>query len=106
MRRIFVTRRREYHCVDELCLAVRDRITGTFVPHEATGRRVRMGVSLDGQGEVTEITPNRPDLGQRLCFSGEQGFVMTSPIVAVLDGSVGFFEEGAADPPLPLAGRS
>jgi hypothetical protein len=92
MRRIFVTRRCEYHCIGGVCVAVRDRPTRAFVAHEAIGRRCALAFRRDSQGNPDVTAVDRQDLGQRLLFSDEEGFVTTSPIIAVLDGCAEFFE--------------
>ncbi len=87
-----MTRRCEYHCVGGICVAVRDRPTHAFVPHEAIGRRCALAFRRDPEGNpvVTGVDPQ--DLGQRILFSDGEGFVTTSAVIAVLDGAAEFFD--------------
>jgi hypothetical protein len=96
MYQIFLTRRSVYYCVDCTCVAVRNRASGALISHEAIGRRAfGMGVDINSSGDLTEFTSFRPQVGQRLSFEDEGSFVLTSPIVAVLDVTSELFDKGA-----------
>ncbi len=81
--KMFVTRNTEYHFRREICIAVRDRRSGSWLPaHLALRRtlagRVRFqpnGVALPNEGE--------PCVGEALYFGGEGRDLVTSLLCAV-----------------------
>jgi hypothetical protein len=87
--RVFVTHNTEYHCKDGVCIAVRDRHSGAFLPeHHAIGKRVTGSFELTPEGGIGAVEPPesmRP--GQKLCFSSGHGDlehdILTSALVAV-----------------------
>jgi hypothetical protein len=69
---VFVTRNSEYHCRDDLCVAVRDLATGEFQPqHSAIGKRMTGGIRFDEDGRVVSFSRRgeEPHLGENLIFS-------------------------------------
>ena len=77
--RVFVTRNTEYHLRRDLCVAVRDRNTGSWLPHHsalfrrATGAMVRVGVN----GYI--VDDGLPQPGDALVFDE----TVTTPVVAI-----------------------
>jgi hypothetical protein len=69
--KVFVTRNSEYHCRTGVCVAVRDRRTGQFLPtHKAVGRRISAGVRFSPNGGIASISnPEAPEVGDQLCFA-------------------------------------
>ena len=88
-RKVFVTLNSEYFCRDGICIAVRDRHTGAFVPqHHAIGKRFTGGFSRNAEGGFASVEPpdsTRP--GLQLCFSSGDGDlehdVLTSQVLAI-----------------------
>jgi hypothetical protein len=80
--RVFVTRNTEYHCHDGVCVAVRDRETGRWIPHHpALNFPVSSGFSVD-QHSMPHL--RQPDLGRPLIFytAGPRSLV-TTPIQSI-----------------------
>jgi hypothetical protein len=86
---VLVTGNSEYHCVDDRCVAVRDRESGRYVSgHHAVGLRLAGGIHYDGQGGIERVSPLDDLLvGERLCFTvrhADRAYeVLTSPLVAL-----------------------
>jgi hypothetical protein len=70
-RRVFVTHNTEYHCVDGVCVAVRNRETGAFVmPHNALGRHIDGALKFNPEGGIASAhSATSPQPGEQLCFS-------------------------------------
>src|SRR6266496_4613409 len=77
--RVFVTRNTEYHCHDGICVAVRDRKTGRWIPdHPALNFPVASGFYVDDDGLPHFRTP---DLGRPLIFYTKiPRKIVTSPV--------------------------
>jgi len=70
--RVFVTRNSEYHCRDDVCVAVRDVASGDFVnDHPAIGRRMAGGIRFHADGRVRSFSRRgeEPHPGETLFFS-------------------------------------
>jgi len=69
--KVYLTRNSEYHCRDNVCVAVRDLRTGGFVPdHPAIGRRMTGGVRFsDGSVQSFSRPGEDPHPGETLFFS-------------------------------------
>jgi hypothetical protein len=83
--RIFRTHNTEYHCRDDLCVAVRDVSTGAFLSdHPALGLRMTGGIRFTRGGAVQSVSRRgeNPHLGETLFFSdGSPDFaVRTTPL--------------------------
>jgi hypothetical protein len=81
--RVYVTRNTEYHFRDGLCVAVRDRHSGSFLPgHLALKRRVQGGLRFFTSGA---IVPNagEPQPGEALYFAAGERELVTSPLERV-----------------------
>ncbi len=81
--RIFVTRNTEYHFRDEVCVAVRDRKTESWLPsHLALFRRLSGGVRFMKNG--TALPSNEaPQVGEALYFAEEGRELITSILCGV-----------------------
>jgi hypothetical protein len=83
--RVFVTRTSEYHCRDNVCVAVRDRRSRHFVEkHPALGKHVSGGLRFNREGGIDSASSDA-DLhpGEQVCFSGDSDkdrSVITSPL--------------------------
>ncbi|MCA9618326.1 MAG: hypothetical protein KC731_04875 [Myxococcales bacterium] len=82
---VYVTRNTEYHCFDDVCVAVRDRRSGSFVDsHSALARRLEGGVRLIAGGAVPTL--RGPEVGSPMYFGErrrDEGEVITSRLEAV-----------------------
>jgi hypothetical protein len=87
-RRVYVTRNHEYHCLDGICIAVRDVKNGAFLrTHSAVGKTVSSGVRLGPHGIQSISRPEDACPGERIHFvegglEDPQG-VLTSPLRAM-----------------------
>jgi len=71
--RMYLTRNTEYHFRDGVCVAVRDRKTGTWLPsHLALERRLTGGVRLLKNGTAIPVL-EAPNVGEALYFAEEEG---------------------------------
>jgi hypothetical protein len=71
--RMYVTRNTEYLFRDGVCVAVRDRKTGTWLPsHLALERRLTGGVRLLRNGTAIPVLES-PNVGEALYFAEEEG---------------------------------
>ncbi|MEZ4227434.1 MAG: hypothetical protein R3B13_41230 [Polyangiaceae bacterium] len=81
--KMFVTRNTEYHFRREICIAVRDRRSGSWLPahlalHRTLAGRVRFqpnGVALPADGQ--------PEVGEALYFGGDGRDLVTSILCEV-----------------------
>ena len=76
--RMYVTRNTEYHFRGEVCVAVRDRKTGRFLPsHLAMQRRLSGGVKYQSNGSaIPSCAP--PQVGEALYFGDDGRELVTS----------------------------
>lgn len=78
--RVFVTKNTEYHFRDELCVAVRDRRSGKWLPsHLAIGRRLSGGVHFHPNGTAVPVC-DRPAVGEALYFADDGRELITSAV--------------------------
>jgi hypothetical protein len=78
--RVFVTKNTEYHFSEELCVAVRDRRSGKWLPsHLAIGRRLSGGVHFHPNGTAMPVC-DRPALGEALYFADDGRELITSAV--------------------------
>lgn len=69
---VYTTRNSEYYCRDQLCVAVRDRRRGEFLPdHPAVGRRFSGAIRYaQNSGVMAFVPPSEPPaVGDLLFFS-------------------------------------
>ncbi len=79
----FITRNTEYHLRDEMCVAVRDRQSDTWlVNHLALGHRLRGAVEVRDNGEAIPV-PQLPQVGQALYFDSNERELITSLLCGV-----------------------
>lgn len=79
--KVYVTRNTEYHVRRNVCVAVRDRISGQWCPrHGSIGMALTGAVSAAGQGGPV-VLERPPGAGERLCF-GDLALI-TSPLAEV-----------------------
>jgi hypothetical protein len=78
--RVFVTKNTEYHFREELCVAVRDRRSGKWLPsHLAIGRRLSGGVHFHPNGTAVPVC-ERPAVGEALYFADDGRELITSAL--------------------------
>lgn len=81
--RVMVTRNTEYHFRDKLCVAVRDRRSGEFLPgHLAIKRQLAGGVHRLANGTLIPREED-PRLGEALYFVADGLDLVTSPLLRV-----------------------
>jgi hypothetical protein len=81
--RMFVTRNTEYHFRDALCVAVRDRRSGSWLPsHLALHRRVTGRVRFHGNG-VAVPDGGPPEVGEALYFGDDGRELVTSLLTSI-----------------------
>ena len=76
--RIYRTHNTEYHCRDDVCIAVRDLRTGQFrEEHPAIGRRMTGGIRFTRDGSVASYSRRgeSPHLGENLYFTNGEADV-------------------------------
>jgi hypothetical protein len=79
--KIFVTRNTEYHLRRDVCVGVRDRRTGAWVPgHDALHRTVAGSLTFLPNGGYSGDAAF-PGVGEALCFQGTG--LVTGAVVAV-----------------------
>ena len=81
--RAFMTRNTEYHFRDGLCVAVRDRRTGEWLPgHLALRRELFGSIRFFMNGSILP-TPGEPKVGEALFFAAGGRDLITSPLESV-----------------------
>lgn len=82
--RVYVTRNTEYHFRGDLCVAVRDRRTSSWLPgHLAVQRKLSGGLRVHRNGAALP-TWKAPELGESLYFGdGDERELITSALTAV-----------------------
>lgn len=81
--RVYVTRNTEYHVRRDVCVAVRDRRSGHWVPaHLALQGRIRGGLNYFEQGGYT-ANDGDPSVGESLFLTTDGRDLVTSPVVAI-----------------------
>lgn len=81
--RMFVTRNTEYHFRDTVCVAVRDRRSGTWLPsHLALQRTLTGRVRFQSNG-VAIPDGGPPEVGEALYFGDDGRELVTSLLTAV-----------------------
>lgn len=79
---VYVTKNREYHVFDAICIGVRDRESGRWIDeHGAIRRRLEGGVRIFQSGAVVP-TLRDPEVGEPMFFhvSDEDGDIITSRV--------------------------
>jgi hypothetical protein len=84
---VYVTRNTEYHTLDSVCVAIRDRRTGHWIErHSALKRRIEGGVRMYSNGCVLP-TMDPPAIGDPMYFtlgSGDEDMqLVTSRVLEI-----------------------
>lgn len=81
--KVFMTRNTEYHFRDSLCVAVRDRRTGEWLPgHLALRRQLFGSIRFFMNGSLLP-SPGDPKIGEALFFGEGGRDLITSPLEAI-----------------------
>lgn len=82
-RKVYLTRNTEYHFVDDVCIAVRERENGQWrVAHVALSRTLSGSVRFTTSGDV-QPTAGPPTVGDALFFAARGADVITSALTEV-----------------------
>ena len=81
--RVYLTRNTEYHFRDELCIAVRDRRTGDWLPGHLALRRELFGSIQFFMNGALAPSPGEPRLGEALFFASGGRDLITSPLEGI-----------------------
>ncbi len=81
--RVYVTRNTEYHFRDGLCVAVRDRRSGDWLPGHLALRRSLFGSIRFFMNGAMMPHPGEPRVGEALFFVDGARDLVTSPLVRV-----------------------
>jgi hypothetical protein len=87
--RVFVTKNSEYHCRDNVCVAVRSVRTGAFDRnHVALGRWLSGAIKFTKDGSISGMSDaSDARRGEQLCFASgsmdDTNDVLTSPLEAI-----------------------
>jgi len=81
--RVFMTRNTEYHFRDALCVAVRDRRTGEWLPGHLALRRHLFGSIRFFMNGALLPNPGEPKIGEALFFGEGGRDLITSPLECV-----------------------
>jgi hypothetical protein len=84
--KLFVTYRSEYLVLRDLCVGVRDRKTGAFVPLHAAACSQVLG-PLSGMSHAQPLEGTQARVGERLSLYASARRVVTGAIVAIEDAS-------------------
>jgi hypothetical protein len=81
--RVYMTRNTEYHFRDDLCVGVRDRRTGDWLPgHLALRRELFGSIQFFINGSLSPH-PGEPRVGEALFFANGGRDLITSPLEKV-----------------------
>ena len=81
--RVYVTRNTEYHFRDGLCVAVRDRKSGDWLPGHLALRRSLFGSIRFFMNGSMLPHPGEPHIGEALFFVDGARDLVTSPLVRI-----------------------
>ena len=82
-RKVYLTRNTEYHFVDDVCVAVRQRDSGQWrIAHVALSRTLSGSVRFTASGSV-QPTSGPPSVGDALFFAARGADVITSALTDV-----------------------
>jgi len=89
--KLYLTYRSEYLVLQDLCVGVRDRMSGAWLPlHSAVSAQV-LGPLADS--EVTPLPTTRVRIGERLCLYAVARKVLTGEILAIEEPSSSLLDE-------------
>ncbi|MDD9938754.1 MAG: hypothetical protein OXT09_34410 [Myxococcales bacterium] len=89
--KLYVTYRSEYLVLRDLCVGVRDRATGAWIPLHAASCAHLLGPTLDPVDHPCGAKP--PRVGEHLSLYAAARRVVTGPIVAIERASPAMIEE-------------
>lgn len=81
--RIYLTRNTEYHFRDGICVAVKDRRTGEWLPGHLALRRQLFGSLRFFMNGALLPNPGEPKVGEALFFGEGGRDLITSPLQSV-----------------------
>ena len=81
--RVFLTRNTEYHFRDSVCVAVRCRRSGEWLPGHLALRRELFGSIRFFMNGALLPNPGEPKVGEALFFASGGRDLITSPLVSV-----------------------
>ena len=81
--RILVTRNTEYHMRRRTVVKVRDRKSGRWVDEHPALQRDLAGAFTFGETDAPVNLSDQPEPGECAFFGGEQGHLITSPVLFV-----------------------
>jgi hypothetical protein len=89
--KLYLTHRSEYLILQDICVGVRDRLSGRWVPLHSGACAHVLGPL--GASETSMLASTRIRLGEQLCLSAPARRVVTGPIVAIEMPSEELLEE-------------
>ena len=89
--KLYLTYRSEYLVLRDLCVGVRDRATGAWIPLHAASCAHLVGPTADALQNPRQATP--PKLGEHLSLYAPSRRVTSGPIVAIERASPELIEE-------------
>ncbi len=89
--KLYLTYRSEYLVLRDLCVAVRDRSSGKWLPLHAGACSNLLGPVRAAEANPLPAVPVR--VGERLCLYAVARRIITGPIVAVEPASAGLLRE-------------
>ena len=81
--KVFLTRNTEYHFKGSMCVAVRDRRTGEWLPGHLALRRQLFGSIRFFMNGALLPSPGEPKIGEALFFGEGGRDLITSPLESV-----------------------
>jgi len=79
--KLYLTYRSEYLILQDICVGVRDRVSGRWVPLHSGACAHVLGPL--GASESSMLSATRIRVGEQLCLSAPARRVITGPIVAI-----------------------
>lgn len=83
--KLYLTYRSEYLVLRDLCVGVRDRTTGAWIPMHAAACAYVLGPAQSV--ETTPLIPSPVRVGEQMCLRPSIERVVTGPIVAIEEPS-------------------
>ncbi len=81
--KVFVTRNTEYHLRRDVCVAVKDRLSGEWLrAHLALSQRIHGGLRFTRSGGI-HANAGVPGVGESLFFHAAGRDLVTSPVLSV-----------------------
>ncbi len=80
--KVYVTRNTEYHTRARVCVGVRDRISGSWIPAHVAMHKPLCGSLMFKNGSIMPNT-GAPKAGESLYFHDDRNDVVTSTLMSV-----------------------